>query len=433
MLEDRQTTQITQPPQAVSPIGSETSASVRPGAVSRRALLTAGAALAVVPLGAGTAAAATGTTTTGRATTPAVAAASPDAPFGPVTLYAPPADRPAPGTLYARAVRLHRPSHGNGAGRAARPRPILATFEQYVDTTPVFPVFRSTDDGHTWSQISAVHDTVNSWGLRYQPFLYELPRAFAGLPAGTVLCAGNSIPHDLSRTKIDVYASFDRGRTWRFLSSVAHGGRAIPDNGETPVWEPFLLLHRNRLVCYYSDQRDPRYGQKLVHQVTHDLRTWGPVVDDFTSPVYTDRPGMTTVAALPGGRWIMTNEAGGGPVGSFFAVHYKIARNPESFGSVAATVLQPRTGGIPFSSPVVVWSPSGGRRGTIVVSAGSDQDLFVNRLGGRADAWTREPSVVPAGYTRFLIPLEHGRVLTVSGGTIGNTGLNSVQDGIDQL
>lgn len=394
---------------------------------SRRLVLTAGVAVAAVPLGLNTAAASTAA--------PA-RAVPPDAPFGPVTLYAPRADRPAPGTLYARAARLHHrhcPSRSHDDGRVGHPRTLLATFEEYVNTTPVFPIFRSTDDGHSWSQISAVQDLVNGWGLRYQPFLYELPRAFGGFPAGTVLCAGNSIPHDLSRTKIDLYASTDRGLSWRFLSSVARGGRAIPNNGETPVWEPFLLLHRNRLVCYYSDQRDPRYGQKLVHQVSHDLRTWGPVVEDFTSPVYTDRPGMTTVAALPGGRWIMTNEAGGGPVGSFFAVHYKIASDPESFGSVPATVLQPRTGGIPSSSPVVVWSPSGGRHGTIVVSAGSDQDLFINRLGGRADAWTREPSVMPAGYTRFLIPLKQGRIFTVSGGTIGTTGLNRVQDGIDQL
>ena len=74
---------------------------------------------------------------------------------------------------------------------------------------------------------------MNGWGLRYQPFLYELPRPFAGLPRGAVLCAGNSIPDDLSQTKIDVYASTDHGRTWRFLSSVARGGRAIPNNGET--------------------------------------------------------------------------------------------------------------------------------------------------------------------------------------------------------
>jgi hypothetical protein len=40
---------------------------------------------------------------------------------------------------------------------------------------------------------------------------------------------------------------------------------------------------------------------------------------------------------------------------------------------------------------------------------------------------------VPAGYTRYTIPLEHGLVFTISGGTIGNQGLNRVQDGVDRL
>lgn len=36
-----------------------------------------------------------------------------------------------------------------------------------------------------------------------------------------------------------------------------------------------------RLICYYSDQRaNTTHGQKLVHQVSSDLLTWGPVVDD---------------------------------------------------------------------------------------------------------------------------------------------------------
>jgi len=51
---------------------------------------------------------------------------------------------------------------------------------------------------------------VNSWRLRYQPFLYEMPVSVGKYPAGTILCAGNSILADLSYTKIDVHASFDK-------------------------------------------------------------------------------------------------------------------------------------------------------------------------------------------------------------------------------
>lgn len=337
-------------------------------------------------------------------------------PFGPVTLYQPPADRPAPGTLYARALRL---APASGWRREYRPRTLLATFEQYVDTMPVFPIFRSDDNGRTWVQQSSVRDTQNGWGLRYQPFLYQLPRAFAGLPKGAVLCAGNSIPDDLSQTKIDLYASTDRGLTWRFVSSIARGGRAIPNNGETPVWEPFLLLHQDQLSCFYSDQRDPDYGQKLVHQTSRDLVHWDPPVDDAVGTDYAQRPGMTTIAALPGDRWIMTYEGGGDSGSNFFAIHYKIAEDPLAFGSVEPWILHDQSGYVPSSSPTVSWSPYGGREGTIIVSANSDDDFFVNRALGDLDRWTRSPSVVPRGYTRFNIPLENGLVFTVNGGHIG--------------
>ena len=70
------------------------------------------------------------------------------------------------------------------------------------------------------------------------------------------------------------------------LGVPEHGGpgpTADTTNGATPVWEPFLLLHENKLICYYSDQRDPDFGQKLAHQASTDLRTWGPVVNDATA------------------------------------------------------------------------------------------------------------------------------------------------------
>lgn len=83
---------------------------------------------------------------------------------------------------------------------------------------------------------------MNDWGLRYQPFLYQLPQPVGDFAKGTVLVAGNSIPTDLSQSKIDVYASTDNGETWEFVSSVASGGEARPTNGLTPVWEPYLML-----------------------------------------------------------------------------------------------------------------------------------------------------------------------------------------------
>src|SRR2546423_3275273 len=161
--------------------------------ISRRTFLGAsGTALAAVSLGA------TGihNAATPSSLNPARRPTSEQA-FGPVTVYAPPAG----GTLYARAVRLTHQRGGHAPG--SRPATLLATFSQFGSgPMPAFPIFRSDDGGHPRYQQSSVRDTVNGWGLPAQPFLYELPRRVAGLPPGTILCAGNSMPPDRSPTKI---------------------------------------------------------------------------------------------------------------------------------------------------------------------------------------------------------------------------------------
>ncbi len=387
----------------------------RPAHVARRAFLGTGAA-AVAGLSVGMAGPADATSASwGRLCG--------EVPFGPVIV-----DNAGSGASYARAVRLSEWQPG-------RSRTLLATFQQFG--SPGFPIFRSDDGGRTWHQQGNVPNTGEAAGVWLQPYLYELPRAFAGLPKGAVLCAGNSLGN-FSSTKIVLYASTDRGLTWSFLSTVAEGGAPIPENGHTPVWEPFLLLHRDRLICYYSDQRDPKYGQKISHQASTDLRQWGPVVTDSVGTDYSQRPGMATVAQVHRRMWIMTHEAGGDSGDNFYAVHYKMARDPESFGPAAEHVLHDQNGYVPSASPTVSWSDSGGRMGTIVVSANSDQDFFVNRALGDPGEWTRLSSAMPRGYSRFTIPLagpgswrRPGLVFVVTGPPYGEQG--PIQAGVIQL
>lgn len=146
------------------------------------------------------------------------------------TIFDPPDNYTDPQVLYARSLEL-----ADGT--------LLATWENYSPEPPLvwFPIYESTDGGQTWAEIAKVTDQVNGWGLRYQPALYQLPKAVGKFKAGTVLLSGNSIPTDLSQTQIDVYASCDLGYTWEFVSHVAAGGEALPNNGLTPVWEPFLM------------------------------------------------------------------------------------------------------------------------------------------------------------------------------------------------
>ncbi|MEU6251347.1 RICIN domain-containing protein [Streptomyces sp. NPDC047043] len=334
------------------------------------------------------------------------------------TMYTPPSNAPSPGSLYPRALRLQHNGSSNGT--------ILATFEQYTNGTPVFPIYRSTDNGNSWKKLSDVADTQNGWGMRWEPELFELPTAMGDFPAGTVLAAGASVPADRSAIKIDVYASTDRGQSWSFVSNIATGGAAFDTNGNTPVWEPFFLYAKGKLIVYYSDQRDPAHGQKLVHQVSTDVRTWGPVVDDVAEPTYSQRPGMATVAKLPNGNYVMTYEYGGSPAGNF-AVYYKISADPEAFDSVTGIPLRATDGTVPTSTPYITWLPTGGPNGTLAVSAFSTGDLFLNTQNGAANTWTRINSNVASGYSRGMLPLSDGHsLLVLSGGRTGSNLSNPV-------
>ncbi|EPS34369.1 putative exo-alpha-L-1,5-arabinanase [Penicillium oxalicum 114-2] len=335
------------------------------------------------------------------------------------TIFTPPSDYNIPRTLYARNEQLP-----NGD--------LLATWENYSPEPPLvyFPIYRSKDLGKTWSEISKVQDTANGLGLRYQPFLYYLPERVGSFKKGTLLLAGNSIPTDLSTTQLDLYASQDDGASWKFVSHIASGGEALPNNGLTPVWEPFLFAHKGKLICYYSDQRDnATYGQKLVHQVSTDLKSWGPVVDDVAYPTYTDRPGMPIVTKLPNGEYIYIYE-----YGSFFntsdysfPIYYRLSSDPESFAAAEHHKLVVSSSTQPTSSPYVVWTPYGGRHGTIIASSGTQGTLFINKNLGRGE-WTEIQSPEPHSYTRSLRILSEGkgRYLLVNGAGVLSGSANKV-------
>jgi hypothetical protein len=184
-------------------------------------------------------------------------------------------------------------------------------------------------------------------------------------------------------------------------------------------------MNGSRLIVYYSDQRDTRYGQKIVHQVTTNLVNWGPVVNDVTSPTYSHRPGMPVVARLPNGNYVMTYEFGGSSLGNF-AVHYKISADPENFGAAPSIPLRTTDGIVPCCTPYIAWSPAGGPNGTLVVTAGSHADLFLNTQNGAANAWTRTSSLMGSGYSRGLVPLPDGRSVLVLSAAHNGSGLNPV-------
>ncbi|GLX68431.1 RICIN domain-containing protein [Paenibacillus glycanilyticus] len=310
--------------------------------------------------------------------------------YGPSVMYT--GTNPAPG--YPRAIQLQYNGANNGK--------MLAVFDHNVATMPTFKVFESTDSGANWAQVGSVSDTQNGWGMRYQPHLYELPQAIGNMPAGTLLIAGNSIPSDYTATKIDIYKSNDLGRTWSFLSSVATGGDANPDSLHDPIWEPFLLVANNKLICYYSDERDPAYAQKLVHQTSTNGTSWGSVVNDVALTTQWYRPGMATIAKMANGKYIMTYEMA--PL-SGWPVHYQISSNPEVWDTANMGTYIGAGGGTPY----VVTMPNG----KIIVSMLEHPEIFVNSNNGTG-SWTTLSTPMVDSYSRSMTPLANGRLFIIT-------------------
>lgn len=296
---------------------------------------------------------------------------------------------------------------------------LLATCEEYIRQMPVHPIYKSTDKGKTWTRIGEVKDTQHGWGMRYQPFLFELPQTVGNLPKGTILYAGSAIPPDMSKTSIDLYKSNDLGITWTYMSTVCEGGRARPSGREDPVWEPFLMLdEQGRLVCFESDERFPAHNQLLCHFVSEDGGyTWGPLVEDVSLGEL--RPGMPIIAALPNGRFIMTYEIVGL---AGHPVYYKLSDDGLDWARRPNLELRTIDNYTPGSTPYCVWTPVGGPNGTIIVSGRIPHDPvggdFVVNYSNGEGTWYRMRTPISygrargsAGYSRSMVVSQDGKEL----------------------
>lgn len=326
------------------------------------------------------------------------------------------------GQGYAAAVRLSHQTNPKADG------PILLVFEK-PDMKGV-PLYESRDDGRTWTFLRRVVDQVHAgrpeWQLRWQPDLYELSRAAGPLPAGALLLSGNATRSDargrVVEEHLQVYASADAGRTWRYLSDIVDGGGRPEDVDNHGVWEPNLhVLPDGRLVAYYSSEQHKHEGfnQLLAHKVSSDGgRTWGPEQVDVAIPGEVERPGMAVVQPLPGDRWVMSYEDIDGPDNG--AVHLRFSDDPLRWGDPAdrGTPVRTPSGGWPKASPIVRWIDDGSPKGVLVVLAmrgggtaeAGGRTLYFNTDGGRG-AWWQAPAPVHklsgnihAGWTQAFLP-----------------------------
>lgn len=300
---------------------------------------------------------------------------------------------------------------------------LLATFEDNSQprATQTFPIYSSTNNGQTWSQSSSVPyaGPRTGWINWTNPFFYVLPQAIGNMPAGTLLLAGIASPQDLSATAVVLFKSNDEGQTWTYVSEVALGGASWDYPNPTPVWEPFLMVANNKLIVYYSDERDDaNHDQKLVHQTSTNGINWGPVVEDVALADRNLRPGMPVIAKMANGQYIMTYEI---PNMSGKPNNFKISSDPESWNpSDIGTTLD--HGGDPY----IIALPNG----RLAYNSGGSGDILINTNNG-AGAWTKVRTTMQTrGYSRQLQYVSAtGRVLIVSIDGFWTTSPNTVYYG----
>lgn len=146
-------------------------------------------------------------------------------PFTNATVYQPPSNQSS--VSYARTEELP----GNA---------LLAAWNDFRggNISDAIPIYRSNDDGRTWKPWGSCKSDKPGRRL-VQPHLLYLDEPFGDEEGGVVLLSVNA--WDNSSTNIEVYASWNEGKDFEFVSRVATGGRANTTNGATPVWEPFLM------------------------------------------------------------------------------------------------------------------------------------------------------------------------------------------------
>lgn len=313
------------------------------------------------------------------------------------------------GTTYAKVIALKNNGQYNGQ--------LLVTYDQlvYVNGVQVYPIYRSTNGGSSWSLVTNVvpSQTFPSLTLTSQPYLYEVPQQVGSLAAGTILLAGMIMPADRSSSRIVIYKSTDRGSTWSFLSTVDTGGPATydpsPTSTTTTVWEPAINLDSSgNLVVYYSDERQKANGvlQAVVYRRSTDGgATWGAVTNVAAVGNQSDRPGMITVARMGNGQYIAVYEVVNRPSQSLNTApaYFKLSSDGVTWPSGLGTPITLADGRGIGSSPMVRWIPQGGPNGTVLVSSkwgltsagaiSGGQHFYANYNLGQG-SWERLPYAV---------------------------------------
>jgi hypothetical protein len=260
------------------------------------------------------------------------------------------------GSSYPRVIRL-----ANGK--------ILASITTNQGQQGVGVINASTDNGHTFRHLATITDPAAADGAGICcSTLYELPSSVGLLPANTVLwanTAGYTAPNGKRATRQRLWASQDRGATWRFLSDIA----VSPNQYNT--WEPSMSVAADgRLVVFYSDETDKaKHDQKLVQVRSSDGVHWTDYRETVVSDVWNVRPGMINALRLPDRSYFMTYEVCNNDEVHLCSAYYRRSADGWDYGDPRdlGTVVRTADGRYGRHTPVPAWSPGPGKAGTILL------------------------------------------------------------------
>ena len=137
----------------------------------------------------------------------------------------------------------------------------MAGFDHLFRGDRAIGFVRSTDGGKTWEGYSQATK---------HPKQEDLANAFPlQLSDGTVLVAFRHHTVDKAIYRLEVCASHDQGKSWKFRGTIA--------TGSVGLWEPFLLeLPDKTLQAYYASEEGIKPDQRLEMRSSADGgKIWG--------------------------------------------------------------------------------------------------------------------------------------------------------------